>query len=212
MYILPQEEIGAVDHLAPSTLGQTELQPKDGVEAEACHIAYTPSDLNQGFQWNLELPDQGGSEDKSSPSSNYSSDDSQIFMITECEPKVQRAVSGENKYLDQPKENVDSLTESYASASSDMMETPAEDSQELAKMYGSNEMEDFDNPKREEAEEPSLQEFEKIEDGAAEGINAVVEDSYSDSDEEQATKRIRLSPADDGERELVKNLSEELEV
>uniref|UniRef100_A0A803LV00 Ubiquitin-like protease family profile domain-containing protein n=1 Tax=Chenopodium quinoa TaxID=63459 RepID=A0A803LV00_CHEQI len=296
-----KEEVGDVEHLDPSTLGQTELPQMNEMTSDACDIGYTPTDFNSGFQWNSRLSNQGEPEDNSPPSSNCS-DDSEDMMIIESEQEFQD-VLGQNQDFDQLKENIDSLTESYASASSDMMETPAEDSQELAKIYGDNDMEDslvyqveaekpskndleeLHTPNQEEAKElpnsdmeeshipnqeetkellnkdleetqtlnheeakeetqtlnheeakeetqtpnheeakeetqtlnheeatePSHQEFQNIEDeGETAGINEMVEDSASDSDEVRLAKRIRLTPSGDGE--TVRSLSKELEV
>lgn len=235
-----REEVGAVDHLAPSTLGQSELQPIDGIVAEAFDIGHKPANAKQGFHWNSS--NLGDREGNSSLSPNCSSDDSDEMMIIECEQEVQGFASGQNKNSDQQKENIDSLTESFASASSDMMETPAEDSQELAKIYGNNDLEDShapnqeeaspaedsqelakiygtndledsDTPNQEEAKEPCHQELEKIDDdGDTAVINEMVEDSSSDSDEGHNPKRIRLTPSGDGSRELVRSLSKELQV
>ncbi|XP_021740355.1 probable ubiquitin-like-specific protease 2B isoform X3 [Chenopodium quinoa] len=298
-----KEEVGDVEHLDPSTLGQTELPQMNEITSDACDIGYTPTDFNSGFQWNLRMSNQGEPEDNSPPSSNCS-DDSEDMMIIESEQEFQD-VLGQNQNFDQLKENIDSLTESYASASSDMMETPAEDSQELAKIYGDNDMEDSrvyqveaekfskndleelhttnqieakelpnsdleeshtpnqeetkellnkdleetqtpnheeakeetqtpnheeakeetQTPNHEEAKEEtqtlnheegkeqSHQEFQNIGDeGETAGINEMVEDSASDSDEVRLAKRIRLTPSGEGETEIVRSLSKELEV
>ncbi|KAL2892920.1 putative ubiquitin-like-specific protease 2B [Bienertia sinuspersici] len=206
-----KEEVGAVDLLASSSLGQTELQTVDGVAAEARDIGYTPTELNGGFPWNSGLSIQDP-EENILPASNCSDDDSEGIII-ECGQEVEGATSGQNTIPDQLKENVDSLTESYASASSDMMETPAEDSQELAKIYGSNNLEGSLICNQEEANKTPHQDIEEVDDdGNTAGIDEVVEDSSTDNDEERAAKRIRLTASGDGERELVTNLSQEVQV
>ena len=267
----------------------------DGVAPEACDMGYTPTEIHGGFQWDSGLPYQGDLDESLLPSSNSSSDDDpEDMVIIECEQDVEGATSGENKILDQPKENVDNFTESYESASSDMMETPAEDSQELAKIYGSNDMEDSpfcsrkeakeespqeeaeeaslkeeameashqeeamesshqeeamesshqeeakeashqeeakeashqeeaeeasrqeeaeDASQQEEAEKASHQDFEKFDEvGNAAGIDEIVEDSSTDTDEEHSAKRRRLTAPGDGEIELVTSLSKEVQV
>ena len=195
LHVLAQEE-GAFDHLAPSTLGQT-FKSLDGVTATACHIDYTPGDLNPGFPWESELSNQEYPENNSPPSPNHSSDDSEDLMI--IEPEVQGPDNGQIKDPDEQKD-VDSLTESYASASSDMMETPAEDSQELAKIYGNNDLDELHTSNGKEIEDPSDPDLENIDDDGNDDIahtNEVVEDSSSDLDEERAPKRLRLtSPGD----------------
>ncbi|CAO2834487.1 unnamed protein product [Amaranthus hypochondriacus] len=190
----PIREEGAYDHLAPSTLGQT-FKSLDGVTANACHIDYTPGDLNPGFPWESELSNQEYPENNSPPSPNHSDDSEDIMII---EPEVQGPDHGQSKDPDEQKEIVDSLTESYASASSDMMETPAEDSQELAKIYGNNDKDELHTSNGKEIKDPSDPDLENenIEDDGNDDIahtNEVVEDSSSDLDEERAPKRLRLS-------------------
>jgi len=209
------------EHPACSTLGQA------GV------------DFCGGFTWNSELSDHDDPEEDSSPISNCPSDDSEEMTIIECNSEKQATDADQNqsKNLEASKENVDSLTESYASASSDMMETPPEDSQEFDKIYGSNYQEDPPpSSNSEEVLEPSSQELcknnenedvacpnERLiqpspqelckndENGKVACLDdkLVVEDSSSDSDEDRVTKRMRLSPPVDGEPRLLTSSSNE---
>ncbi|XP_021859933.1 probable ubiquitin-like-specific protease 2B isoform X2 [Spinacia oleracea] len=155
-----REEVEEVDHLDPPTSAQTELLQRHEMTSEACDIGYTPTDFSNGFEWNSKISDH---EENSSPPSNCLSDDSEEMMIIEFGNGLQGAASsGQDQNLDQPKDdNIDSLTESYASASSDMMLTPAEDSQELAQIYGNNDLDVF-TPNQEQAKEPPHIDLEEL--------------------------------------------------
>lgn len=216
--IKEEEEVEADGNHARLTLGQAGLQPIDGLASGACHIGYSSEDFVDEFAWNSQLSDQEEPEVTSSQVSNCSaSDDSEEIRVAECDQERQDASSGQNENINQSKENVDSFTESYASASSDMMETPAEDSQELDKIYGSNDQEDV-LPLNVNSEEmlqvqPSQQgDDNKDDNGVLPCVDEklVVEDSSSDSGDEQTAKRIRLSPSLDEERLLETSLSNDL--
>lgn len=216
-----REEMEEDEHPACSTLGQT------------------GADLCGGFNWNSELSDHAEPEEDSSPVSDCSSDDSLEMTAIECSAEKQASGTDQNRSqnLEASKENMDSLTESYASASSDMMETPPEDSQEFDKIYGSNYQEDPPPSNPEEVLESSSQELSKNEESedvaspdekliqaspqelskkdenegdiACLDDKLVVESSSSDSDEDRVTKRMRLTPSFDGETRLLMKLSNE---
>lgn len=191
---LVREEIEAEEHVGCSSLVRDQLQLVHG----AFHSNY-------GFSWNSESSDHEEPEGNSSPMSNCSSDDSQDMEIIESDPEKRGAILGQSQNLDHPKENVDNLTESYNSASSEIMETPGEDSQEINKVIGSNHQDQEEeqlNPNQEEVLRSQSSDQDYIRD-ENDGV-LVVQDSSSDSDsdEEQAAKRIRLSEESETERSL----------
>jgi len=189
---LAQEEVDADEYLAHPTLGNAGLQLVDGMASGACGIGYLSRDGNAGSACS-ESSDHAEPEGNASPASNCSSDDSQDVEIIEFDPEKCGAYSGQNQNFDHSKENIDSLTESYASASSDLMGTPIQDSPEQDEINGRSNQEQEDEPlnsNQEEELQPPDQELIMMNEDD-EGM--VVKDSdSSNSDEEQATKRIRL--------------------
>lgn len=188
----PIREVDADEYLAHPTLGNGGLQLVDGMASGACGIGYLSRDGNAGFACNSESSDHAEPEGNASPASNCSSDDSQDMEIIEFDPEKCGANSGQNQHSDHSKENMDSLTESYASASSDIMGTPIQDSPEQDEINGRSHQEQEDEPvnsNQEEEFQPPDQELIMNEDDE----RMVVKNSdSSNSDEEQATKRIRL--------------------
>lgn len=170
--------------------------------------------------WNSELSDRDEFNGDSSPVSNCPSDDSEEIAIVECDLEKQGTDADQNQSLnlEVSKENMDSLTESYASASSDMMETPAEDSQEFDKIFGSNEsndQEDLPSTNSEGVLHPSSQELDRNDDNGGDAPcldeKLVVEDSSPNSDEDRVSKKMRLTiePPFDGETRVLTSLSNE---
>jgi len=197
---LAQEEVDADEYLACPTLRQGGLQPVNGMASGACGIGYSSRDSNAAFAWNSESSDHAEPERNSSRTLNCSSDDSQDTEIIEFDPEKCSAKSGQNQNFERPKENMDSLTESYASASTDIVGTPAQDSPERHEINQEQEDKPLSSNQEEEFQPPDqdliTNDCERM----------VVKDSdSSDSDEERARKRIRL----DGDRKLVRSLSKE---
>ncbi|GMH17396.1 hypothetical protein Nepgr_019237 [Nepenthes gracilis] len=197
-----EEEDEVLEHRVYSPSSLAGLQLLDGLTSERSSIAYTSRVLGAGILWNPGISDHAEDDDDySSPVTNDNSDNSEIEVV---ENDLEAAVvsSSQNENFDQARcplrEKAESLSETFASASSEMLETQAEDFQELLKVQSNIDEGNPPSVREDEClsshEEPGVGEKR----GAADDYEQLfADDSSSDPDEQKSTKRVRLSHSDD---------------
>ncbi|GAB4861353.1 hypothetical protein Ancab_036515 [Ancistrocladus abbreviatus] len=197
-----EEEDEASEHHEYSPSCLTGFRQLNGFASEPSNIRYTSELLGAGLSWNPGISEQMEDKDDSSPISNNNSDNSEMETM-EDDFETIAVPLGQSENLDQPncslRDKIDGCTESSPAASCDVPDTPAEDSQGSDNVHcviaeadlPSSATEDaFQSCHEEQSEHISIT-------GADEQL--VVDDSSSDSDVQQAPKRLRYSPSVDGE-------------
>lgn len=194
--------------------GETMFQQIAGITPQAGSIPFSFRGFGADASWNPGIPMHAEEDDSSSETSVCASDDSDVGII-ENHPIVVDAVLCQKENINQQRspsmENKECLTESLASASSEMLETSAvegteglENSEDPDKMHNVNENGELtsckENPSTSLHEDPHIVEnglHEELGKAEVTGnlMQTIGDDLIPESDEQQAGKRLWLTPS-----------------
>ncbi|KAA8528357.1 hypothetical protein F0562_035712 [Nyssa sinensis] len=205
-----EEEAEAGGHFVYSTSTEARFQRLAGITPEACAFPFSSREFGSETSWNpgISVQQTGHEDDDLSPETSISASDDSLEINDNSPAREDFGVKEEINQSRSPSTgNVECLTESLASARSEMLDVA--DSQSPDHMINSNGTADHLIVCPNGLPGLPHEETDVQENGEVKYVGLIGDDD-SESNEQQAAKRLRLTLPFQEERKLTRSLSKDL--